>query len=86
MSGESEKRIRNLFKDAIDNAPSLIFIDEIDAITKKRQDSDKDMEVRIVSQLLSCMDDISVEKTNGKFIFVIGATNRPDSIDPALRR
>ncbi|CAG2235588.1 NVL [Mytilus edulis] len=65
-------------------APCVLFIDEIDAITPKRETASKDMERRIVAQLLSCMDDLS-SKTD-LHVLVIGATNRPDSLDPALRR
>lgn len=86
MSGESEKKIRNLFKEAVEIAPSLIFIDEIDAISVKREESSREMEVRIVAQILTCMDDLSLEKTGGKMVCVIGATNRLDSIDAGLRR
>jgi ribosome biogenesis ATPase len=86
MSGESEAKIRSLFKDAISMAPSLIFIDEIDAITPKRETASREMEKRIVAQLLISIDDLSFEKTNHKMVMVVGATNRPDSLDPALRR
>eukprot|EP01080_Neovahlkampfia_damariscottae_P011702 gene11702-4936_t len=86
MSGDSEKKIRNLFKEAVELAPSVIFIDEIDAIIVKREESNREMEVRMVAQLLTCMDDLSLEKTGGKMVCVIGATNRPDSLDAALRR
>jgi len=86
MSGDSEANIRNLFQEAAANAPSIIFIDEIDAITPKREVAVREMERRIVAQLLTCMDDIASDKTGGKPVIVIGATNRPDSIDPALRR
>lgn len=86
MSGESEKKLRELFEEARAVAPCLIFIDEIDAITPKRETAQREMERRIVAQLLTCMDDVSLEKTDGKPVMVIGATNRPDSIDPALRR
>lgn len=88
MSGESEKKIRNLFKEAKDTAPSIIFIDEIDSICPRRDDAQKEMEVRMVAQLLSCMDDIanSVKQDAQKIVFVIGATNRPDTLEPALRR
>lgn len=86
MSGESEAKLRQLFKDAVENAPSLIFIDEIDAIAPKRENASREMEKRIVAQLLTCMDDLSFEKTGGKMVLVIGATNRPDSLDDALRR
>ncbi|KAI9276269.1 P-loop containing nucleoside triphosphate hydrolase protein [Sporodiniella umbellata] len=86
MSGESEKKIREVFEEARDNAPCLLFIDEIDAITPKRETAQREMERRIVAQLLTCMDDLSWEKCNNKPVMIIGATNRPDSLDPALRR
>ena len=80
--GESEERLREVFKDAEENAPSIIFIDEIDSIAPKREEVSGDVEKRIVSQLLTLMDGI---KSRGKLV-VIGATNRPNAIDPALRR
>ncbi len=82
--GESEGRIRKLFEEAQAHAPSIIFIDEIDAIAPKREDmgSEKQVEKRVVAQLLSLMDGL---ESRGKVI-VIGATNIPNSIDPALRR
>ena len=80
--GESEERLRQLFKDAQDNAPSIIFMDEIDAIAPKREEAQGEVERRMVSQLLTMMDGL---KARGQVI-VIGATNRPNSIDPALRR
>ncbi|WP_062368165.1 CDC48 family AAA ATPase [Sulfolobus acidocaldarius] len=80
--GESEQRIREIFKEAEENAPSIIFIDEIDAIAPKREDVTGEVEKRVVAQLLTLMDGI---KGRGRVI-VIGATNRPDAIDPALRR
>lgn len=86
MSGESEKKIREVFEEVRENAPCLLFIDEIDAITPKRETAQREMERRIVAQLLTCMDDLSWEKTNNKPVMIIGATNRPDSLDPALRR
>ncbi|CAI2187704.1 11223_t:CDS:10, partial [Funneliformis geosporum] len=86
MSGESEKKIREVFEEAKEKAPCLLFIDEIDAITPKRETAQREMERRIVAQLLTCMDDLSWDKTNNRPILVIGATNRPDSLDPALRR
>ncbi len=88
MSGESEAKIRVLFKRALDVAPSLIFIDEIDAITPKRENAQREMERRIVAQLLTCMDSLSVKNTGDfrKMVIVIGATNRPDGLDDALRR
>ncbi|KAI9734827.1 MAG: hypothetical protein M1834_001905 [Cirrosporium novae-zelandiae] len=86
MSGESEKALREHFEEAKQIAPCIIFIDEIDAITPKRENSQREMEKRIVAQLLTCMDDLSLEKTDGKCVMVLAATNRPDSLDPALRR
>ena len=80
--GESEERIREIFTQAEENAPSIIFIDEIDSIAPKRDEVSGELEKRIVSQLLTLMDGM---KSRGKVI-VIAATNRPDSIDPALRR
>jgi len=80
--GESEKRLRTIFEDAEKNAPSIIFIDEIDAIAPKREDVQGEVERRVVSQLLTMMDGL---KSRGKVV-VIGATNRPNSLDPALRR
>ena len=86
MSGESEKKIREVFEEVKEFAPCLLFIDEIDAITPKRETAQREMERRIVAQLLTCMDDCSLDKTNNKPVLIIGATNRPDSLDPALRR
>ena len=80
--GESEKKIRDIFDDAEKNAPSIIFIDELDAIAPKREDVGGEVERRVVSQLLTMMDGL---KSRGKVI-VIGATNRINAIDPALRR
>ena len=80
--GESEERLREIFKQAEENTPSIIFIDEIDSIAPKRDEVTGELEKRIVSQLLTLMDGM---KARGKVI-VIAATNRPDSIDPALRR
>ncbi|KAF3905711.1 Spastin [Arthrobotrys entomopaga] len=86
MSGESEKKLREIFEEAVKLAPSIIFIDEIDAVMPKRDSAQREMEKRIVAQMLTCMDDLSLSKTGGNPVFVIGATNRPDSLDPALRR
>ncbi|CAE6528311.1 unnamed protein product, partial [Rhizoctonia solani] len=86
MSGESEKTLRDTFDEAKKNAPCLLFIDEIDAITPKRESAQREMERRIVAQFLTCMDDLAWEHTEHKPVIVIGATNRPDSLDPALRR
>ncbi|TDL25837.1 ribosome biogenesis ATPase RIX7 [Rickenella mellea] len=86
MSGESEKTLRETFDEAKKSAPCLLFIDEIDAITPKRESAQREMERRIVAQFLTCMDDLSWDKTDNKPVIVIGATNRPDSLDAALRR
>lgn len=86
MSGESEKALRDHFEEAKRIAPCLVFIDEIDAITPKRESAQREMEKRIVAQLLTCMDDLALEKTGGKAVIILAATNRPDSLDPALRR
>ena len=80
--GESEEKLREIFKDAEENAPSIIFIDEIDSIAPKRDEVTGETERRIVAQLLALMDGL---KSRGKVV-VIGATNRPNSIDEALRR
>ncbi|XP_047704099.1 nuclear valosin-containing protein-like isoform X3 [Prionailurus viverrinus] len=85
VSGESEQKLRELFEQAVSNAPCVLFIDEIDAITPKRDVASKDMERRIVAQLLTCMDDLNTMAATAQ-VLVIGATNRPDSLDPALRR
>ncbi|KAI5804520.1 P-loop containing nucleoside triphosphate hydrolase protein [Geopyxis carbonaria] len=86
MSGESEKKVRELFEEAREKAPCLMFLDEIDAITPKRESAQREMERRIVAQFLTCMDDLKPEKNEGRPVVIIGATNRPDSLDPALRR
>src|SRR2546429_670763 len=80
--GESEERLRDVFKEAQENAPSIIFIDEIDTIAPKREEVTGEVEKRVTSQLLSLMDGL---QSRGKVV-VIGATNRPNAIDPALRR
>jgi len=80
--GESEERLRNVFQEAQKNAPSIIFIDELDSIAPKREEVSGEVERRIVAQLLSLMDGL---KARGKVV-VIGATNRINAIDPALRR
>ena len=80
--GESEERLREIFKQAEENAPSIIFIDEIDAIAPKREEVTGEVEKRVVSQLLALMDGL---KPRGRVV-VIGATNRPNALDPALRR
>jgi transitional endoplasmic reticulum ATPase len=80
--GESEKKIRDIFEEAEKNAPTIIFIDEIDAIAPKREEVTGEVERRVVSQILTMMDGL---KGRGKVI-VIGATNRVNALDPALRR
>lgn len=82
MAGESEKNLRDAFMEAEQNAPSIIFMDEIDSIAPKRDKTNGEVERRIVSQLLTLMDGL---KSRAQVI-VIGATNRPNSMDPALRR
>jgi len=115
MSGESEAKVRGLFQEAAAAAPCIIFIDEIDAIAPKRETAQREMERRIVAQLLTCMDDLSAltmgdneqgdasmkeanksapssgddvatKARQHRHVVVIGATNRPDSLDAALRR
>ncbi|KAK4796701.1 hypothetical protein SAY86_029027 [Trapa natans] len=100
VSGASEEYIRALFMKAHKTAPSIVFIDEIDSIASKRENLQREMERRIVTQLMTCMDEShkpltsSYEKNGGLgnqdtksgYVLVIGATNRPDAIDPALRR
>ncbi|XP_047308200.1 cell division control protein 48 homolog C-like [Impatiens glandulifera] len=95
VSGGSEENIRDLFANAYRTAPSIVFIDEIDAIASKRDNLQREMEKRIVTQLMTSMDaahrpvqpDAEASSSdNPPYVLVIGATNRPDSIDPALRR
>ena len=80
--GESEANIRGIFKEAEEHAPSIVFIDEIDAIAPKREEVTGEVERRVVSQLLALMDGL---ESRGQVV-VIGATNRPNAVDPALRR
>ncbi|MGC9190986.1 MAG: AAA family ATPase, partial [Candidatus Micrarchaeia archaeon] len=80
--GESEERLREIFNEAKEKAPTIIFMDEIDAIAPKREEATNEVERRMVSQLLTLMDGI----TSRGQVIVIGATNRPNAIDPALRR
>ncbi|KAK6928975.1 NVL2, nucleolin binding domain [Dillenia turbinata] len=99
VSGASEENIRELFSKAYRTAPAIVFIDEIDAIGSKRENLQREMERRIVTQLMTCMDEShklfasSNEDTNSDgpgnksgYVLVIGATNRPDAVDAALRR
>jgi transitional endoplasmic reticulum ATPase len=80
--GESEERLRKIFDEAAENAPSIIFVDEVDSIAPKREDVTGEVERRVVAQLLTLMDGMDERKQ----VVVIAATNRLDSIDPALRR
>ncbi|TKY71351.1 Cell division control protein 48-like C [Spatholobus suberectus] len=97
VSGASEENIRELFSKAYRTAPSIVFIDEIDAIASKRENLQREMEKRIVTQLMTCMDQSnrllqpaddseSSDDHHPGYVLVIGATNRPDAVDPALRR
>lgn len=89
MSGESEARIRELFQAASDSAPAIVFLDELDAIAPKRNESgaSRGMEKRMVAQLLTCMDMLDPKyNRQSSTVIVLGASNRSDSIDPALRR
>merc|ERR1719389_1523051 len=81
MAGESEQNLRNAFEKAEENAPAIIFIDEIDAIAPRRDKTQGEVERRIVSQLLTLMDGLKPQN----HVIVIGATNRPNVLDPALR-
>ncbi|XP_014498402.1 cell division cycle protein 48 homolog [Vigna radiata var. radiata] len=82
LAGESESNLRKAFEEAEKNSPSIIFIDELDSIAPKREKTHGEVERRIVSQLLTLMDGLKIRS----HVIVIGATNRPNSIDPALRR
>ncbi|GKA78414.1 cell division cycle 48C [Tanacetum coccineum] len=98
ITGASEENIRQLFTKAYRTAPSIVFIDEIDAIASKRENLQREMERRIVTQLMTCMDEShmvgkpddpkNTDSTDAKpgYVLVIGATNRPDTLDQALRR
>lgn len=98
VSGASEENIRELFSKAYRTAPSIVFIDEIDAIASKRENLQREMERRIVTQLMTCMDEMhrlvkpiddsgaSECSASPGYVLVIGATNRPDAVDSALRR
>ncbi|GJS98261.1 cell division cycle 48C [Tanacetum coccineum] len=84
----SKENIRELFSKAYRTAPSIVFIDEIDAISSKRKDQQTDMKRRIVTQLTTCMDEFHRVTDGGKpgYVLVIGATNRPDVVNQSLRR
>ncbi|MCI12425.1 cell division control protein 48 C-like, partial [Trifolium medium] len=101
VSGDSEKNIRELFSIAKRTAPSIIFIDEIDAIASNRDNLQRQMETRIVTQIMLCMDEVNndddhhdhddynSETSNDQplpHVLVIGATNKPNAIEPSLRR
>lgn len=83
ISGQSEEKIRNFFKGVMEKAPAIILIDELDSVAGKRENASKDLEVRIVAQLASCMDELSQSEAH---TVVIGCTSRPETIDTALRR
>ena len=82
LAGESESNLRKAFEEAEKNSPSIIFIDELDAIAPKREKTHGEVERRIVSQLLTLMDGMKQRS----HVVIMAATNRPNSIDPALRR
>ncbi|EME30581.1 Nuclear valosin-containing protein [Galdieria sulphuraria] len=86
LSGESEERLRLLFEESKQLAPCILFIDEVDAISSKRESASKDMERRIVAQFLSCMDTLSSTDFSVYPVIILGATSRPDTLDPSLRR
>ena len=83
VSGDSEMKIRELFEQATSSSPCMLFIDEIDCITGKRESASKQMEGRMVAQLLACLDTLGSSEAE---VVVVGATNRLESLDPALRR
>lgn len=83
LSGDTEKQLRQTFEDAKTLAPCILFLDEVDAITPKRETAQREMEKRIVGQLLTSMDELS---EHSEPVIILAATNRPDSLDPALRR
>ena len=80
--GESEEKLRSIFEKAQENAPAIIFLDEIDALAPRREKTEGEVEKRIVAQLLALMDGL---ESRGQVV-VMGATNIPNALDPALRR
>jgi len=90
IPGESERKLRQLFKEAQERAPSLIFIDEIEAIAQMpvRDNAEWEIERRILTEMLTCMDNVSLKEAGGsrKPVMIIGATNQVDRLDPALRK
>ncbi|GAA6080691.1 ATPase family protein 2 homolog isoform X1, partial [Tachysurus ichikawai] len=83
--GETEARLRQIFAEAAQRQPAIIFIDELDALCPKREGAQNEVEKRVVASLLMLMDGIGSESHSGSLL-VLGATNRPDALDPALRR
>jgi ribosome biogenesis ATPase len=87
LSGESENKIRKLFNKAVESAPCILFIDEIESIIGRRENAHKDMERRIVAQIMSCIDEISDKQLSlNAPVFIIGATSKPEFIDSSVRR
>jgi ribosome biogenesis ATPase len=86
LSGESENKIRKLFTQVEQNAPSILFIDEIESILGKRENASKEMEKRIVATITTCIDDLGSKSDERAPIFVIGATSKPEFIDSSVRR
>ena len=88
MSGiyeEPEKKLQEIFEEAHKKAPCLIFMEEIDAITSERESPKHGMARSFVGQMLACIDNLTLRKTGGKPVIIIGTTHQPDSLDPALR-
>ena len=87
LSGESEQIIRNLFNEVTQSAPSILFIDEIETIIGRREAANKEMERRIVAQIMTCIDDINEKQFElNAPVFIIGATSKPEFIDSSMRR
>lgn len=87
LSGESEMKIRKLFAKVVESAPSILFIDEIESILGKRENASKEMERRIVAQIMSCIDDLNYKDMKlTSPVFIIGATSKPEFIDSSVRR
>lgn len=86
LSGESENKIRKLFAQVEQNAPSILFIDEIESILGKRENASKDMERRIIATITTCIDELGQNNEVNAPIFVIGATSKPEFIDSSVRR
>lgn len=90
LSGESEGRLRAVFDDVVTHASTqgggLLFIDEVDVIAPRRDSTQRGMELRMVSQLMTCMDSLTLQRTGGAPVLVVAASNKPENIDPGLRR